>query len=83
MTKSDAAKAWSEAQKNAQSIFAIVETGLLPDQARLQFATLKDGAFLTPSRGCALSISHQTCAFQLNICCCATCSKSLPSCVSR
>lgn len=39
MTKSDAAKAWSEAQKNAQSIFAIVETGLLPDPARLQFVS--------------------------------------------
>lgn len=37
MTKSDAANAWSEAQKNAQSLFAIVEIGLLAEPARLQF----------------------------------------------
>lgn len=37
MKRSDAVKAWSEAQKNSQSIFAIVETGLLSEPARLQF----------------------------------------------
>ncbi|POA37161.1 DUF4123 domain-containing protein [Pseudomonas sp. GW456-12-1-14-TSB6] len=37
MTKDDAAKAWVEAHKNAQSRFAIVEAGLLSEPARQQF----------------------------------------------
>ncbi|WP_445178468.1 DUF4123 domain-containing protein [Pseudomonas sp. McL0111] len=34
---SDAARAWIEAQKKTQSLFAIVETGLLSEPARQQF----------------------------------------------